>query len=108
MQIDILELEVGYNLISFVDASRSGELLERIKGIRKQLAADMGIIVPPLHIKDNLNLKPNEYVFLIKGIEVARYETMPNKLLAMNPGNVTENIPGIVTKDRLLICRRFG
>jgi flagellar biosynthesis protein FlhA len=99
MQIDILELEVGYNLISFVDASRSGELLERIKGIRKQLAADMGIIVPPLHIKDNLNLKPNEYVFLIKGIEVARYETMPNKLLAMNPGNVTENIPGIVTKE---------
>ena len=99
MQIDILELEVGYNLISFVDAARSGELLERIKGIRKQLASDMGIIVPPLHIKDNLNLKPNEYVFLIKGIEVARYETMPNKLLAMNPGNVTENIPGIVTKE---------
>ncbi len=99
MQIDILELEVGYNLISFVDAARSGELLERIKGIRKQLAADMGIIVPPLHIKDNLNLKPNEYVFLIKGIETARYETMPNKLLAMNPGNVTENIPGIVTKE---------
>ena len=99
MQIDILEIEVGYNLISFVDAARSGELLERIKGIRKQLAADMGIIVPPLHIKDNLNLKPNEYVFLIKGIETARYETMPNKLLAMNPGNVTENIPGIVTKE---------
>ncbi len=99
MQIDILELEVGYNLISFVDAARNGELLERIKGIRKQLAADMGIIVPPLHIKDNLNLKPNEYVFLIKGIETARYETMPNKLLAMNPGNVTENIPGIVTKE---------
>ncbi len=99
MQIDILELEVGYNLISFVDAARSGELLERIKGIRKQLAADMGIIIPPIHIKDNLNLKPNEYVFLIKGIETARYETMPNKLLAMNPGNVTENIPGIVTKE---------
>ena len=99
MQIDILELEVGYNLIPFVDASRSGELLERIKGIRKQLASDMGIIVPPIHIKDNLNLKPNEYVFLIKGIETARYETMPNKLLAMNPGSVTENIPGIVTQE---------
>ena len=99
MQIDILELEVGYNLIPYVDASRSGELLERIKGIRKQLASDMGIIVPPIHIKDNLNLKPNEYIFLIKGIETARYETMPNKLLAMNPGNVSENIPGIVTKE---------
>ena len=99
MQIDILELEVGYNLIPYVDASRSGELLERIKGIRKQLASDMGIIVPPIHIKDNLNLKPNEYIFLIKGIETARYETMPNKLLAMNPGSVLENIPGIVTKE---------
>jgi flagellar biosynthesis protein FlhA len=99
MQIDILELEVGYNLIPFVDASRSGELLERIKGIRKQLASDMGIIVPPIHIKDNLNLKPNEYIFLIKGIETARYETMPNKLLAMNPGSVSENIPGVVTKE---------
>ncbi len=99
MQIDILELEVGYNLIPYVDASRSGELLERIKGIRKQLASDMGIIVPPIHIKDNLNLKPNEYIFLIKGIETARYETMQNKLLAMNPGNVSENIPGIVTKE---------
>ncbi|MHB8231584.1 MAG: flagellar biosynthesis protein FlhA [bacterium] len=99
MQIDILELEVGYNLISYVDASRSGELLDRIKGVRKQLASDIGIIVPPIHIKDNLNLKPNEYVFLIKGIEVARYEIMANKLLAMNPGNATENIPGIVTKE---------
>ncbi|MDA8299252.1 MAG: flagellar biosynthesis protein FlhA [Deltaproteobacteria bacterium] len=99
MQIDILELEVGYNLIPYVDASRSGELLERIKGIRKQLASDMGIIVPPIHIKDNLNLKPNEYIFLIKGIETVRYETMPNKLLAMNPGTVSENIPGVVTKE---------
>jgi flagellar biosynthesis protein FlhA len=59
----------------------------------------MGIIVPPIHIKDNLNLKPNEYVFLIKGIEAARYETIQGKLLAMNPGGVTENIPGIVTKE---------
>ncbi len=99
MQIDILELEVGYGLISYVDASRNGELLERIKGIRKQLAQDLGIIVPPIHIKDNLNLKPNEYIFLIKGVEVARYEVMPNKLLAMNPGNVSENIQGIVTNE---------
>ncbi len=99
MQIDILELEVGYNLIPYVDASKNGELLERIRGIRKQLATDMGIIVPPIHIKDNLNLKPSEYVFLIKGVEVVRYEVMSGKLLAMNPGNVAENIPGIVTKE---------
>lgn len=99
MQIDILELEVGYGLISYVDSSKNGELLERIKGIRKQLAQDLGIIVPPIHIKDNLNLKPNEYLFLIKGVEVARYEVMPNKFLAMNPGNVTENISGTVTNE---------
>lgn len=99
MQIDILELEVGYGLIPYVDSSRNGELLERIKGIRKQLAGDMGIIVPPIHIKDNLNLKPNEYLFMIKGVEVARYEVMSNKLLAMNPGPVSENIQGIATRE---------
>ncbi len=99
MQIDILELEVGYGLISYVDSSKNGELLERIKGIRKQLAQDLGIIVPPIHIKDNLNLKPNEYLFLIKGVEVAKYEVMPNKFLAMNPGNVTENVSGTVTNE---------
>ena len=99
MQVDIIELEVGYGLISYVDSSRSGELLERIKGLRKQIAADIGMIVPPIHIKDNLALKPNEYVILIKGIEVSRFEIMQGKYLAMNPGNATANIAGTVTKD---------
>ncbi len=99
MQVDMMELEVGYGLISYVDSSRNGELLERIKGLRKQIAADLGMIVPPIHIKDNLALKPNEYVILIKGIEVSRFEIMPAKFLAMNPGNATENIPGTVTKE---------
>ncbi|MHB1680737.1 MAG: flagellar biosynthesis protein FlhA [bacterium] len=99
MQVDIMELEVGYGLISYVDSSRNGELLERIKGLRKQIASDLGMIVPPIHIKDNLALKPNEYVILIKGVEVSRFEIMPAKFLAMNPGNATENIPGTVTKE---------
>lgn len=99
MQVDMMELEVGYGLISYVDSSRNGELLERIKGLRKQIAADLGMIVPPIHIKDNLALKPNEYVILIKGVEVSRFEIMPAKFLAMNPGNATENIPGTVTKE---------
>ena len=99
MQVDIIELEVGYGLISYVDSSRSGELLERIKGLRKQIAADIGMIVPPIHIKDNLALKPNEYVILIKGIEVSRFEIMQGKYLAMNPGNATANIAGTVTKE---------
>jgi len=99
MQVDIIELEVGYGLITYVDSSRSGELLERIKGLRKQIAADLGMIVPPIHIKDNLALKPNEYVILIKGVEVSRFEIMPGKYLAMNPGNATANIAGTVTKE---------
>ncbi len=99
MQVDIIELEVGYGLISYVDSSRSGELLERIKGLRKQIAADLGMIVPPIHIKDNLALKPNEYVILIKGVEVSRFEIMQGKYLAMNPGNAAANIAGTVTKE---------
>ena len=72
LPLDIMELEVGYELIPLVDADRNGELLERIKSIRRQFALEMGFIVPPLHIRDNLQLKSNEYAVLIKGVEVAR------------------------------------
>jgi flagellar biosynthesis protein FlhA len=66
LNVDLLELEVGYGLIPFVDASQKGELLTRIQGIRRQFTLDMGFIVPPIHIKDNLQLKPNEYTVLLK------------------------------------------
>jgi len=68
LNVDLLELEVGYGLIPFVDAAQDGELLERIRSIRKQFALDSGFIVPPVHIKDNLQLKPNEYNFMLKGV----------------------------------------
>ena len=97
--LDILAIEVGYGLIPLVDAEQDGELLDRIKSIRRQVAYDMGIIVPPVHIQDNMQLKPGEYSILLKGNEIARGELMTNYYLAMNPGGVDEEIDGIPTRE---------
>jgi flagellar biosynthesis protein FlhA len=97
--IDVLEMEVGYGLIPLVDAGQNGELLERIKSIRRQLAQELGVIVPPLRIRDNLQLKPAEYAILIKGIEVARSELMLGHFLAMHPGKEPETQLGIPTTE---------
>ncbi|WP_298036599.1 flagellar biosynthesis protein FlhA [uncultured Desulfuromonas sp.] len=99
MSVDLLELEVGYGLIPFVDASQEGELLNRIRSIRKQFALEMGFIVPPIHIKDNLQLKPNEYAILLKGVRIASAETLPGHCLAMNPGTATETLKGTATVE---------
>ena len=97
--LDTLAIEVGYGLIPLVDADQDGELLERIKSIRRQVAHEMGIVVPPVHIQDNMRLKPSEYSILLKGNEIARAELMANHCLAMNPGNAQEEIDGISTKE---------
>jgi len=97
--LDTLSIEVGYGLIPLVDADQDAELLERIKSIRRQVANEMGIIVPPIHIQDNMRLKPGEYSILLKGNEIARAELMTNYYLAMNPGTVEEGIDGIATKE---------
>jgi flagellar biosynthesis protein FlhA len=99
LPLDLLELEVGYGLIPLVDTEQGGELLERVKSIRRQLALDMGVIVPPMHIRDNLQLKPNQYSIIIKGVEIAGGELMPGYCLAMNPGDVKAEIEGIPTKE---------
>ncbi|NPA95826.1 MAG: flagellar biosynthesis protein FlhA [Thermodesulfobacteria bacterium] len=99
LQLDILELEVGYGLIPLVDEEQGGDLLERIKSIRRQFAQEMGIIVPPLHVRDNLQLQPGQYRFLIKGIDVAKGNLMIGHLLAMNPGDVRKEIDGIPTTE---------
>ncbi|OEU52295.1 MAG: flagellar biosynthesis protein FlhA [Desulfuromonadales bacterium C00003096] len=99
LNIDLLELEVGYGLIPLVDSAQDGELLPRIRSIRKQFALDSGFIVPPIHIKDNLQLKPNEYAILLKGISIAGGEIMPGHFLAMNPGLATEPLKGIATTE---------
>lgn len=97
LPVDPLALEIGYGLISLVE--EGGPLLTRIKAIRKQMVGDMGFIVPPVHIKDNLTLKPTGYSFLIKGVEVASAEVVPNKYLAISPGDGKEKIDGIPAKD---------
>jgi len=99
LPLDVMELEVGYELIPLVDADRNGELLERIKSIRRQFALEMGFIVPPLHIRDNLQLKPSDYSIVLKGVEVARGAIMMGRLLAMNPGDSEKEIEGIETKE---------
>ncbi len=99
LPLDLLELEVGYGLIPLVDEEQNGDLLERIRSIRRQFALEMGFIVPPLRVRDNLQLKPGEYSVLIKGIEIARVELMLNHLLAMDPGDTKTKIDGIETKE---------
>lgn len=99
LPLDPLELEVGYELIPLVDVEQDGELLDRIKSLRRQFALEMGIIVPPMHIRDNLQLKPNEYTVLIKGVVVAKGELMMNSYLAMNPGTVSREMEGVATKE---------
>ncbi len=98
--LDLMELNVGYGLIPLVDESQGGELLKRISAIRKQLALELGFVVPPIHIRDNLQIKPNEYLIVVKGIEISRGEVLPGHHLAMNPtGNEKTGIEGIPTQE---------
>jgi flagellar biosynthesis protein FlhA len=99
LPLDRLELEVGYGLIPLVDEEQNGELLNRIRAIRRQFATDSGFIVPPLRIRDNLQLKPGEYRLLIKGDEVARGEMMLGYAMALHSGEVKRTIEGIPTKE---------
>lgn len=97
--LDTLSLEVGYGLIHLVDIEKDGELLDRIKSIRRQVAREMGIIVPSIHIQDNMQLKPGEYTVFLKGNEVARGELMTNFFLAMNSGSDDAQIDGVSTRE---------
>lgn len=99
LPLDILELEIGYGLIPLVDNKKQGNLLSRIRSLRRQFALEMGLVMPSLHIRDNLELKPHEYAFCIKGNVVARGELMMDHLLAIDPGNAKKKIEGIRTTD---------
>ncbi len=99
LPLDMVELEVGYGLINVVDSSKSGDLLERISSIRKQFALDLGIVVPSVHIRDNLQLAAGEYRFLIKGNKIGGGLLKPDALLAMDPGETTGKVDGIPTKE---------
>ncbi len=99
LNIDLLELEVGYELVPMVDAANGGDLIERIRGLRRQFAMDFGFIVPPIHIRDNVRLESNQYRLLLKGIEIAKGNIKPHHHLAMDPGGINADIPGTPTKE---------
>jgi flagellar biosynthesis protein FlhA len=97
--VDPLSVEVGYALISLVDERQGGTLLSRVRSIRKQIATDTGIVVPAVHIADNLQLGPRAYVIKVKGVEVARGELYADRLLAINPGTAAAPVDGIATRE---------
>jgi flagellar biosynthesis protein FlhA len=97
--VDQLGLEVGYRLIPLVDHSQNGELLHRVRSLRKKFAQDVGFLPPVVHIRDNLELKPNDYVILLSGVEVGRGLAMPGQWLAIDPGGVTIKLKGTATTD---------
>ncbi|WP_027184753.1 flagellar biosynthesis protein FlhA [Desulfovibrio inopinatus] len=99
LPLDLLELEVGYGLIPLVDEDQDGNLLARIRSIRRQFALDMGIVVPSLHLRDNLQLRPGQYTVLIKGNEVASAEILIDHYLAMDPGDAKHRIQGVETRE---------
>ncbi|HMM54175.1 MAG TPA: flagellar biosynthesis protein FlhA [Candidatus Desulfobacillus sp.] len=97
--VDVLGLEVGYRLIPLVDRGQDGELLKRIRGLRKKFAQEIGFLSAPVHIRDNLELKPNGYRVLLKGVEIGAGEAWPGMYLAINPGRVAGALPGTPTQD---------
>jgi flagellar biosynthesis protein FlhA len=97
--VDVLGLEVGYRLIPLVDRNQDGELLKRIRGLRKKFAQEVGFLAAPVHIRDNLELKPNAYRIALKGVEVGAGDAYPGMYLAINPGRVSGSLPGSPTKD---------
>ena len=97
LQVDPMELEIGYSLIPLVDTGQGGDLLDRIVMIRRQCALELGLVVPTIRIRDNIQIKPNAYIIKLKGMEIARGELLLDHFLAMNSGTVFEEVPGIET-----------
>jgi len=99
LKVEMLELDLGYQLIKLADGNRGGDLLERIRSMRRKIAADYGFLMPQVRIRDNLQLPPNLYQILLKGVEIGSGEIYADKFLAMNSGMATEEIEGIHTKE---------
>jgi len=99
LKVEMLELTLGYQLIKLADSSQGGDLLERIRSMRRKIASDFGFLMPQVRIRDNLHLKPNQYQILLKGIAIGEGEIMPDKFLAMDSGMATGEIQGEPTKE---------
>lgn len=97
--IDRISLEIGYGLINLVGLKKDGQLIARIKGIRKKISRDYGFLIPTIHVKDNINLPPNTYRIYLKGVIIAEGNVYPEKFLAINPGHITVVLPGVPCKD---------
>jgi flagellar biosynthesis protein FlhA len=98
--LDLMEVQVGYGLIGLVEGKHGTALLDRIKGLRKQFADTMGFLLPPIHIRDNLQLRPNEYVVMLKGVELTKADVLPGHVLAIDPGTAQRGlIHGVATKE---------
>ena len=97
--VDMIGLEVGYRLIPLVDKTQGGELMSRIKGVRKKLSQELGFLIPPVHIRDNLDLSPNMYRLTLMGVNIGEIEIHPDREMAINPGQVFGEVQGIATQD---------
>jgi flagellar biosynthesis protein FlhA len=99
MPVDTIGLEVGYRLIPLVDRNQGGQLMTRIKGVRKKLSQELGFLIPSVHIRDNLDLSPSAYRISLMGVNVGEAEIMPEKEMAINPGRVFGTLQGVTCKD---------
>lgn len=99
LKLEILELDLGYQLIKLADPNQGGDLLERIRSMRRKIAQDFGFLMPQVRIRDNLHLDPNQYQIQLKGVDIGKGEIYPDKFLAMDSGLVTDEIEGIPTKE---------
>jgi flagellar biosynthesis protein FlhA len=99
LQVDPIEVEIGYGLISLVDEKQGGNLFQKISSTRKLIALEYGVLIPPVRVRDNLQLSPNEYIIKIKGNVVTQNEIYPERFLAMNPGSIEEQLSGLPTTD---------
>lgn len=99
LQVDPIEVEIGYGLISLVDEKQGGNLFQKISSTRKLIALEYGVLIPPVRVRDNLQLSPSEYIIKIKGNIISNNEIYPDRLLAMNPGSIEESLNGLQTTD---------
>src|SRR5262249_43883621 len=97
--VDPLGIEIGYALVALADERQGGTLLNRLRAIRKQIGVETGVVVPPVHVADNLQLGPRSYAILVKGVEVARGELVPDRLMAINPGTASVPVEGSATRE---------
>lgn len=97
--VDRIAIEIGYGLINLVGIKKEGQLMTRLKGIRKKISQDLGFLIPAIHVKDNMNLAANQYRIFLKGVQVGESLVHPDKSLAINPGHITTSLPGIACKD---------